>query len=279
MLSYRGKLAWLSTKHEKLNLIAPAMLETAGLEVREIEVNTDQLGTFSGEIQRTLSPLETAIAKAKLGLSETGGTLGLASEGSIGPDSQNPFLVSDIEIVVFIDLANDLAIHEVHRSFDIVAKSKSVKPGDDLSDFLESIDFPNQGLIARVPNTDLEISKGLNNQDQLITAIENLYELSAGKEVYLETDFRAHQSPTRRKNIEVAAKKLAQRIASICPGCKTAGFGLVRYENGLNCEACGIRNESAIANELLCCVGCDYTQAGAVIAKSLPAERCDWCNP
>lgn len=279
MLSYQGKLAWLSTKHQKLDLIAPAMLEVVDLEVRAIEVDTDQLGTFSGEIPRTLSPLETAIAKAKLGLSETGGELGLASEGSIGPDPQNPFLVSDIELVVFIDIANDLVIHEAHRSFEIVAQNKSVKPGANLDDFLDSIDFPNQGLIARVPKSDGLIIKGLKSREELQVAITNLHGLSDSQEVVLETDFRAHQSPSRRKNIQIAAKKLAQRIASACPGCKTPGFGLVRYQRGISCEACGIRNDEAIAGEILCCVKCEYSEPGAVIARSLPAERCDWCNP
>ena len=67
MHPYKNQLAILTTKHEKLPLIAPAMLAVVGLEVTDINLDTDQLGTFSGELPRTASPLETAITKAKLG--------------------------------------------------------------------------------------------------------------------------------------------------------------------------------------------------------------------
>ncbi len=53
MHPYKNQLAILTTKHEKLPLIAPAMLEVVGLEVTDINLDTDQLGTFSGELPRT----------------------------------------------------------------------------------------------------------------------------------------------------------------------------------------------------------------------------------
>jgi len=61
---YKNQRAVLTTKHDKLALIAPAMLETIGLEVSEVKLDTDQLGTFSGEIPRIGSPLDSAIANA-----------------------------------------------------------------------------------------------------------------------------------------------------------------------------------------------------------------------
>jgi hypothetical protein len=280
LAGYQGMRAWLSTKHEKLDLIAPAMMDHAGIEVLEIEVDTDQLGTFSGETPRTKSPLETAIAKAKLGLVETGGELGLASEGSIGPDPQNPLLVSDIETVVFVDLENELVIHESHRSFEIVAAQKLVGAGSEVDAFLSSIGFPNQRLIARVlEKQELGIFKGIQTKRELLSVIEKLQELSGGNQVLLETDFRAHQSPSRRKTISVAAQKLAKRISRLCPGCNTPGFGLVRHYKGLRCESCSQLNESAVAKETLCCVKCEYSEAGRIIATSLSPEHCDWCNP
>ncbi|HEY7854103.1 MAG TPA: DUF6671 family protein, partial [Aquiluna sp.] len=175
MNAYRGKTAWLSTKHQKLDLIAPAMLEQAGLAVNAVEVDTDLLGTFSGEVPRTDTPLNTAIAKAKMGLSESNQILGLASEGSIGPDLQNPFLVSNVETVVFVDLNEDLVIHESHRSFEIVAGSKEVTEGDDLTGFLSSIDFPNHALIASNPTSpNLPITKGIKSYDHLVQVIAEL---------------------------------------------------------------------------------------------------------
>ena len=129
MHPYRNQPAILTTKHDKLSLIAPSMQSEVDLEVTDINLDTDQLGTFSGEISRSGSPIETAIAKAKLGIEATGIPIGLASEGSIGPDPQNPFLTSDIEIVVLVDQERGLVIYESHRSFEIVAATIEFSPG------------------------------------------------------------------------------------------------------------------------------------------------------
>lgn len=279
MISYRGRTAWLSTKHEKLGLIAPAM-NSVGLEVKAITVDTDQLGTFSGEIPRVKSPLETAIAKAKLGLLETGAELGLASEGTIGPDPQNPFLVSDIETLVFIDLANDLVIHETHRSFDIVARAIELGTDADLQAFLYEVGFPDQGLIARVrEKPEAAIVKGIQEQRALAEAIEQLRLASDNGMVLVETDFRAHQSPSRRKNIEQVAQKLAKRLGQHCAKCQIPGFGKLEFRTGLRCEGCGGIDKHAISQEILCCIRCDHTEPGKIVATSLPPERCGWCNP
>jgi hypothetical protein len=40
------------------------------------------LGTFSGEIERELTPLETLQKKIRMGMEELGLPLGIASEGS-----------------------------------------------------------------------------------------------------------------------------------------------------------------------------------------------------
>jgi hypothetical protein len=280
MHSYRDREAVLSTKHQKLSLIAPSILEHAGLRVSAIEVDTDQLGTFSGEKQRIGSALDTAISKAWLGMAETGQSLGIASEGSIGPDPQNPFLLSDIELVVLVDAEHQLTIFESHRSFDIVAAKKTVQTGEDLTDFLEQIDFPNQGLIAKLEGQPTkEIVKGISSLDQLERALRKLGQESQGLPVTIETDFRAHQSPSRRKNIEIAADKLARRLVNECPACKSPGFGMIRLEYGLNCTGCGQRNDSAVSRELLCCVSCKHQEPGKIIQTSLSPDRCDWCNP
>jgi len=280
MHPYKNQLAILTTKHEKLPLIAAAMLEVVGLEVTDINLDTDQLGTFSGELPRTASPLETAITKAKLGMAATGTAIGLASEGSIGPDPQNPFITSDIEIVVLVDQERDLVIHEFHRSFDIVAATSEVSLGEDLSSFLAQADFPSHHLIAKA-NVDGEIRtiKGLESSTALENALQELARYSESGKVTLLTDFRANHSPSRRVNIQAAAQKLAVRLAQLCESCETPGFGQVSYVTGVRCSGCGIQNADAIAAERLGCVSCEFEIAGKSIASSIPPERCDWCNP
>jgi hypothetical protein len=59
---YEGRSAVLATKHDKLSLITPPLAAT-GLIVVAVAVDTDQLGTFSGEVSRPAAPLDTAIAR------------------------------------------------------------------------------------------------------------------------------------------------------------------------------------------------------------------------
>lgn len=90
----------LTTKHQKLDLIAPILERELGMKMVLHEADTDELGTFSGEIERTSPALETASQKAKIGMKALGLPLGIASEGSIGPDPLMPFMKSDIEYLI-----------------------------------------------------------------------------------------------------------------------------------------------------------------------------------
>ena len=72
--------------HRKEEAIAPALMSALGLLVEPTAgLDTDQLGTFSGEIPRSGTMLEVAVRKARLGMSVMGLPLGLASEGTFGP--------------------------------------------------------------------------------------------------------------------------------------------------------------------------------------------------
>ena len=280
MHPYKNRPEILTTKHDKLSLIAPSMQSEVDLQVNDINLDTDQLGSFSGEIARSGSALETAVAKAKLGIEATGIPIGLASEGSIGPDPQNPFLTSDIEIVVLVDLERDLGINESHRSFEIVAATIEFSPGEDLSSFLVKAGFPSHHLIAKATaHGELRTLKGIDTHLALEDAIELLAKHSENGQVTLETDFRANHSPSRRLNIQAAAQKLAARLARLCQSCGTPGFGRVSYVTGVKCSGCGMQNPDAIAAERLCCVSCEFEIAGEIISSSITPERCDWCNP
>ena len=64
--SYKGQSVALPTLHQKGSLIAPAFLSRLGMNVIEVAVDTDQLGSFAGEIKREGSQLETVRRKACL---------------------------------------------------------------------------------------------------------------------------------------------------------------------------------------------------------------------
>ena len=70
---YAGRTAILATMHGKERAVAPALLETPGLTVTVAAgIDTDRLGTFTGEIDRPGDMLETARRKARLGMETTG---------------------------------------------------------------------------------------------------------------------------------------------------------------------------------------------------------------
>ena len=65
--------------------------------------DTDRLGTFSGEIERVGSAKDTAIRKARLGITVTNLPCGFASEGRFGPHLLFPFAGIGHKIIVFVD--------------------------------------------------------------------------------------------------------------------------------------------------------------------------------
>ena len=277
---YAGKKIVLTSKHEKLKLIKPAFDQYLECELFEENLDTDQLGTFSGEVERAAPPRETAILKARLGMNSTGLKLGIASEGSVGPDPVIPFVNSNIEHLVLVDDENEIVISEVYRSFDITVATITTSPGKDISEFLQTADFPNHGLIVR-PNTEKKSDciKGIKDFESLTNAIALSSRISADGLVVIESDLRAHFSPSRQKNIVAVANHLAARASRLCPSCQMPGWGRSAYEKGLNCSTCGLENPEAIRQAKIICENCDHTELGQVLGKELDPANCNFCNP
>jgi hypothetical protein len=215
---YSGKKAVITTKHEKGKIVAPIFNQVLGLEVSECNLDTDTLGTFTGEIERKQSPRETVLIKARLGVEKTGESIGIASEGSIGADPFIPFINSDFEMMAFVDIDLDLEIVESIRSTNIIAATKIVHGQEDLSEFLKRADFPNHKLIVRTQKTPTIFSiKGIDDDLSLRKAIESAKKEDPKGVVVIESDLRAHCSPSRQKIIGELAAKLAIRIKQACP--------------------------------------------------------------
>ena len=277
---YKNQKIALTTKHEKLHLIAPAFSEQIGCELVEVNLDTDELGTFTGEIERSAPPRDTAIAKARLGMRAAGLQIGIASEGSIGADPLIPFLQSDIEHLVLVDDVRGIVIAESYRTFEITAATITAAPGDDLAQFFVDADFPHHALIVRPSGTpSSDAIKGIADHQQLLDAIASRAPLSPDGLVVIESDLRAMHSPSRQKNITEAAKLLAARVAQLCPACHLPGWGRVGYERGLPCHACGRQQPNALRQEILGCVACDHIQPGTLLATALDPANCGGCNP
>lgn len=265
---YRHSAAAIATKHLKEQIIAPrfAQLEIA---LQVAPVDTDLLGTFTGEIERVGTPKEVALRKAQLGMQATGLPYGIASEGSIGPDPMVPFLYSDIECLAWVDDLLGIEIVEFHRSMEIVAAHAVIDSGFDLEGFLKKADFPNHGLIVK---SKAGITKGITNPVDLEKALTN-------DAISIESDLRSQFSPSRQKNIAVVAQQLVGRLAVLCKQCQNPGFGVVGNLYGLECVECKNFMEKAVRGKRLGCFKCDYREEIENEKMFVQPADCDYCNP
>ena len=278
--TYSGKKAVITTKHEKGKIIVPAFKEILSMQVSECNVDTDILGTFTGEIEREQTPRETVLIKARLGIEKSGVSIGIASEGSIGADPLIPFINSDLEMMAFVDAENDIEIVETLRSTEIVTATRIIHGNEDLTEFLLRADFPNHKIIVRTRKKPTTFCiKGLDDEYSLRKAIESVKNEDPDGVVIIESDLRAHCSPSRQKIISELSVKLAKRIKRQCPECDAPGWGVVAYLKGVPCSACKRISENAIKEEVLGCSQCLHQQSGKNIANELDPSRCDWCNP
>ena len=84
---YRGSSVALLTQHGKEKVVAPLLAAAIGCDVVLVTgFDTDQLGTFTRDIPRSGTQIEAARKKARIGMGLASLPLGLASEGSFGPD-------------------------------------------------------------------------------------------------------------------------------------------------------------------------------------------------
>ncbi len=91
--AYRDARVFLPTKHGKSTAIAQPFWDRLKANVVEHAVDTDLLGTFSGEVERAGSALQCAQRKCEWAFEQLGNEAEycVASEGSFGPHPFMPF--------------------------------------------------------------------------------------------------------------------------------------------------------------------------------------------
>lgn len=275
---YAGQVVALPTRHGKERAIRPAFHDKLDALIEVVDVDTDAFGTFAGDVPRIESPLKTAIAKAQAGLATSTRRLSMASEGTIGPDPAIPLVTSDIEVLVFVDGVRDVTISQHYRSTDIVAVRAEVRPGDDIDELLARADFPRHGLIVKPPaGIQGPIVKGLGDAAQLVRAIERVS--SPGGSAVVESDFRAHRSPSRMANIAECARRLVDRIATSCPECEGPGWGPTAPALGLPCSSCDSEVPTAVRAQRHGCPGCGAVREVPSGETTADPRWCHRCNP
>jgi len=277
---FEGRTLVIATMHKKEQVLAP-ILET-GLGVKCIlpeHFNSDQWGTFSGEIERSLDPVATAREKCLRAMELSGCDLGIASEGSFGPHPNLFFIHADDEFLLLIDSKNNIEIISRELSTKTNFNAKTIHTEKELLDFASLVDFPTHGLILKGANdSSNRIYKGIVNQNELIHVFNELKQQNLL--VQVETDMRAMYNPTRMSVIETVALKLIKKVQSTCPNCGIPGFDITDIRAGLLCSLCGTPTKSAIAY-ISICGHCGFTKED-MYPKGKTTEDpmyCDRCNP
>ena len=281
---YNGSCIILTTKHAKSIAIAPPFLEKLGASIIEYVVDTDKLGTFSGEIEREGNALECARKKCEWSLDKLGHKveLAIASEGSFGPHPFIPFLPCDHEILYFIDRKRGFHLHLSYISEKTNYRTETVLSLEALYKFANQVSFPSHAIIM-LPNNREEkspIFKGLDTWQALEDAFKECIKYSKEGSVWLETDMRAQFNPSRMNVIGELATQLSDRLKTHCPSCQNPGWGQIRYEKGLICGCCGSETE-LVKSEIFACVKCDYQEnrERADGKKEADPGSCQYCNP
>lgn len=281
---YAGACMILTTRHAKSIALAPPFWHQLGASILEYVVDTDQLGTFSGEIERVGSALDCARRKCEWALDKLGDRIdyALASEGSFGPHPFLSVLPCDEETLYFIDRKRGFHLHLSQLSEKTNYRLECVDSWEALLAFAGAAGFPSHALILRPTDgrSTGPIVKGIQTLADLESAFKELTRLSPSGTIRVETDMRAQFNPTRLEVIGELATKLAARLCCECPNCQTPGWGIVRVEKGLPCKRCGSATELT-KSKIDGCAKCTYTEARGRPDGLEQAYHgyCPVCNP
>jgi len=277
---FKNRRLVIATKHEKEKVIAPLLEMALGVSCFIKEgFDTDNWGTFSGEVERKQDPIATARQKCLKAMELSNCDLGVASEGSFGAHPSLFFASADDEFLIFIDKKNNLEIIARELSMETNFNAQEVKTEIDLLDFAKSVKFPSHGLILRKSKTDnTNIIKGIIDIDQLKNAFVEL--MNTSDSVYAETDMRAMFNPSRMAVIENATKNLVTKVNSCCPQCASPGFGISEVKKGLKCSGCGLPTNSTLSF-IYTCQKCNFTKEDIYPHEKRTEDPmyCDYCNP
>lgn len=270
----------IATKHEKEVVLAPVLTQKLGVNcIVPKELDTDQLGTFSGEIERTQSAYLTAKQKCIMAMETTGLDLSIASEGSFGPSPFYGMGYINDELLLFYDKKNELEIAVRDVTYETNFNAKKIKTWEELMDFALQAQFPSHALILKdQEEKPTQIVKAITTKTELKKVFKAL--IQTKNQLYVETDMRAHLNPTRMKHIAQTVEQLVEKILSNCPTCQRPGFGIEKAEKGLPCAWCNTPTATTL-KYIKICSGCGYEQE-LLYPNGKKAEDpmyCQICNP
>ncbi|MEZ6037257.1 MAG: DUF6671 family protein [Planctomycetota bacterium] len=279
---FAGRELGIVTRHGKELAIGPAMLAAlplAGFRALP-EFDTDQLGTFSGEVRREVDPRTTCATKARLGAEHSRHELVIANEGTFGPYPPAPFVTCDEEWLVLLDRRDGLLLARRHVALTAKAHGEQCTTLEAVQDFAARADFPTHGLILKTsqhPDTG-PVLKGLHDPDQLHRAAKEL--LREHGSLWVANDLRAMCNPTRMQVIADAAARFAAELATSCPQCQAFHFAVNRTVTGLPCADCGSPTASVRTLVRECRICAHAVESPRQDGRqSEDPQYCELCNP
>jgi hypothetical protein len=280
MEGYKGRRLLVATMHQKEKVLTPLLESALGVICETVlDFDTDVFGTFSGERERNLSPLETARQKCYEALKKSTADLVIASEGSFGPHPTASFIPADEEWLLLIDVNNQHEVYVRHLSAETNFNGSDIRTVEELQRFAKACGFPDHGIILRKSKTDYQnMHKGIQDAKEMVRIFNDLMQHS--KSVYVETDMRACYNPTRMKVIKETAKHLVEKLKRSCPNCGTPGLDEKLAKPGLPCALCGFPTRSVLSIELMC-QKCNYSKEMRHPNGKITEDPmyCDFCNP
>lgn len=274
--AYTARAITFATMHGKELLAHDAFQNTLGATVTAATgLDTDQFGTFAGDIPRTLNPREAARAKARLGMHIAGTTLGLASEGTF--TSEFGLVVKNTELLIFMDDTLGLDLVEGSVTTSPVPGGRRIASAREALTFASAIGFPGQGVILQSTKNDRTTAhKNITQLEVLGDTAEAL--LKQHHSLVILPDYRAHRAPSRAAAIRSLCEKMARRLVTECPRCTAPGFGQITVEPGLPCSYCGSATR-VIAADINGCGRCTHQTRTPRIQSHADPGSCDRCNP
>lgn len=270
----------LATIHAKELAIAPPFRRLLDADVVVAHgLDTDALGTFSGEVPRPDALVETCVIKAELAFRSLDVDCAIANEGSYGPIDRVPLVASGVEIMAFIDRKRGVRLIETLGTHRTNWRLRRFKAGDpSVPAVVKAMGFPRYGVFVIASSDASRPVKDLSNMDEVVAAVNREANRSEDGLAIVIADMRANRNPTRMRVLRALSWKLAKRLERLCPKCQAPGFGVVGSRRGLPCEACG-QPTHWVDFEIDGCSACGHAESrprkdGRSTASKLSCKAC-----
>lgn len=281
-LSFHGSHIIFATNHGKGAAARPPFEKILSARVDELGIDSDSLGTFSGEVARPGSMLDALRGKIRLAQPHSESPLILASEGSFSSADGFGLLVHSIEMLMLTDTRTGVEIVEQRISYQTNYATATLRSLSDLHDFVKRIHFGAHALVLYPEGLPLvgNVHKGITEMGEAERSFHLCASRSPSQSVMGMSDMRAHLNPTRMKEIRACCELLAKRLSTACSRCGSGGFGLTATVPGLLCSECGTPTQRA-RGEIHSCPFCgEQRELPRSDGKTFAlASECEWCNP